>query len=198
MNKRYIALGTVILVIAVFFVFFSQQEYSFDSGLTEINSAWEKQDLKPKDLTSPLKVFAVKETKLTELKADLISFKEKLSGKEDSADKEKLELLVETEIELVSNALLQKENFALIDFFDSSDYDYELLCSSMNKAELLQENLVLQKSSAESFNNKVIAFSDAYSDEAVKARINALELEVNSDEKLSEMQSVLSVLKEVC
>lgn len=202
MNKNYFLIaGIIVLAVAVYFLFFNdgfQETFSFDSGLTEINSLWEKQGLKPVDLTFSLKVYAAENTKLIELKSDLTDFKSFLEEKENSDAKEKLLLLTETEIDLVYNALLQKENFVSIDFFESADYDFDVLCSSMNKAESLQENLVLQKNSAVIFNEKVLAFSNAYPEEAEKAGLIELELTVSSDEKLSELDSMILALKGVC
>ncbi len=201
MNKNYFLIGiTLIAVIAVYFVFFNetQETFSFNSGLTEINSLWEKQGLKTEYLISPLKVYAAEKTKLIELKSDLTDFKESLKEKENSEDKEKLDLLLETQIHLINNALLQKENFVSIDFFESNNYNFDVLCSYSNKVQDLQENLVLQKNSAESFNEKVLAFSEAYPDEAEKSGLSVLSLEVSSEQKLSDLESMVLTLKGVC
>ncbi|MFH1664351.1 MAG: hypothetical protein ABH986_06145 [archaeon] len=198
MNKLYVIAGAAILVIALYAVFFAQKEFSFDSGLAEINLIWEKQGLKPADLVNPLMVYATEQSNLAELKSGLTSYRNSVQAMPESDDREKIDLLLETELSLVDNALLQKKNFDLIDFFDSSGYDYSVLCNSISKAESLQESLVLQKNSAESFNEKLMAFLESYPAEAEKAGIGSLNLEVNSDEKLSEFESIVSALKVVC
>jgi len=198
MNKTYIIAGIAVLAVAVYFILFFQQAYTFDSGLEKINSFWEKQDLKPVDLTFPLKVYAAEESKLVSLKSDLESFQSSLENQQNSEDKEKLELLAETQLALVSNALLQKQNFASIDFFESNDYDFDVLCSSMDKAEDLQTNLVLQNQTAESCNAKILAFSESYPVEAEKAGIASLQLETGSSENLSELEDLIKSLQVVC
>ncbi len=198
MNKAYVVVGIVIIAIALYFVFFAGQQYTFDSGLEKIDSFWQKQDLKPVDLTSPLKVYAAEESKLVLLKSDLESFQSSLKTQQDSEDKEKLELLTETQLDLVSNALLQKENFESIDYFDSTGYDFDVLCSSIDKAEELQTNLVLQKESAENCNAKLKAFSQAYPEEAKKAGVDSLELEEALDENLLELEDLIKSLQVVC
>jgi hypothetical protein len=198
LNKNYFVLGLILLIAAVYFIFFAEKVYSFDSGLAEINSFWEKQELKPADLTSSMKVYAVEETKLIELKEDLTSFQDFLSKQPDSDEKEKLLLLIETELNLIENALIQKKNYALIDFFESVEYDFGVVCSSLDKAEELQKNLLLQANSAESFNAKVKDFSSSFPEEAKKAEISGLQLKAGQEKKLSEMELILSDLKVVC
>ncbi len=199
MNKSYlVVLAVAVVAVAFYFVFFSQQAYSFDSGLTEINSFYEKQELNSKDLINPIKVNSLNESKLNALKSDLIEFQSLVEKQEKSEDKEKLLMLTETHLDLVENALLQKKNFKLIDFFESSEYDFDVLCDSMNKAEELQQNLILQKNFSDSFNEKIIIFSSEFPEEAEKAEISRLELAVNSQENLSELQAVLLVLQGVC
>jgi hypothetical protein len=186
----------VVAVIAVFF--FNQSRLSFDNGAEKINSFWEKQGIILADLTVPAKLNFIEEAKLTALKADLDSFRASLEKETDSEDKEKLELLAETEINLVSNALLQKKTFALIDFFEGTDYDFDVLCSSMSKAEQLHSGLIEQKTSAESFNGKVTSFASSFPAEAKKAGIDSLELQATSDESLTQFNSLVVSLKGVC
>jgi len=201
MKNSYLLVVVVVLaLIGGYFVFFNQTQetLSFDLGLTELNSFYEKQELKPVYLASSLKVYAIEESKLNTLKSDLTSFQSSLEKQENSEDKEKLLLLTELHLDLVSIALMQKQNFDLIDFFDETDFDADVLCSELDKAEQLQQGIALQSESAESFNAKVSAYSSAYPDEAVKAELTSLELDVSSDEDLDELQSVLDALKVVC
>jgi len=198
-SKIIVSAVVVVLAVALIYImFFSSQEYSFGQGVEEINSFWAKQDLKPNYLTSPLKVYAIEKSSLTELKADLTSFRDSLEKKPDSEDKEKLMLLTETEIELIDNALLQKENFNSIDFFDSVQYNFDVLCSSMNKIDEFESNLLLQKESAETVNEKIIAFSSDYPSEAGQANITELKLNINSAENLAQLNDFITALKGAC
>lgn len=199
MNKNHIFAGIIVLaLVAVYFIFFSSQDYSFDSGLEEINSFWEKQELKPEYLVSGTKVFAIEESKLNSLKADLESFKSQVKSQSDSEDKEKLLMLAELHLDLVSNALLQKKNFELIDEFESVKYNPEVLCNALNQTEELHEGLVLQKDSAESFNEKAVAFSSAYPEDNTKAKVGSLKLDVTSQQSLDNLRETLDGLKVVC
>ena len=199
MNKNHVFGGIAVLaLIAVYFIFFSSTVYSFNSGLTQINSLWEKQELKPVDLTSPVKVYSLNEAKLINLKPGLTEFHSAVEKQEASEDKEKLLLLTEIELDLVGNALIQKKNFDLIDFFDSTEYDFDVLCSSMNKIDEFEANLLLQKDSAEAFNLKSAEFSSSFPVEAEKAEVSFLSLQFSSDNKLSQLTSIISTIKGVC
>ncbi len=198
LNKNFLFAGIIVVaLIAVYFVFFNNP-LTFDSGLNQINFFWEKQELEPSFLTSGTKVFAIEESKLISLKEDLTDFKNSLKNQSASEDKEKLELLTETQLNLVSIALLQKESFVLIDYFSSTGFDSDVLCNSMNKAKDLQQNLVLQRSSSKSFNEKVTVFSDTYPEEAEKAKLSSLKLNVASEEKILELNEILEGLEGVC
>jgi len=199
MEKNYIFAGIIlVVVIAGYFVFFSEKETLLDSGLDEINSFWGSQGLKPVYLVSPLKVYLIEESKLVSIKENLTAFRSELESQEDSEGKEKLLLLAETQLDLIENALLQKKNFALMDYFESVDYNFDVLCSSMNQAETLQKNIVLQNQLAESCNAKINAFSSSYPAEAEKAGINSIKLGVSSKESFADLEPVISALKEVC
>lgn len=197
MNKLYIFVGILIIAVAGYWIFFVQST-SFDDGLRQINSFWGKQELKPYDLTVSAKVNFIEEIKLNTLKSDLESFKNSIESQPDSQDKQELLMLADIHISLVSNALMQKKNFALIDLFENSDYDSGFLCSSLDKAEELSSSLASQKEMILAYNGKIDSFSESFPEEAKTAEVPYMRLQANSDEQLLQFSSIIVSLKGVC
>ncbi len=197
MNKAVPLIALVIIVGVIYFVFFGSGVNDFDSGLTQINSFWEKQSLSPNDLASPLKVYATDQSKLIALQSDLTQFSKSIEGKNFDGQ-ETLMLLTETELDLVNSAIQQKKNSELTAFFDSREYNFDALCSSMDKAEQLSAGFESQKNLAQSFNAKTKEFIASFPEEAQKAGISGIELKVNSDSSINELKGILDSLKVVC
>jgi len=163
MNSKIIAgIGILVVLIAVYFIFFSEQKQSsisFSEGVTEINSLWQKNNVNSSYLLGTTEL-SFSASDLESLDSDLREFRDSL---DNTTETESLKDFTEIHLMLVDELVLALELKETNDKLKSKTITGDNLCE--NKTDLLfvaQKTIELNEKML-SVNELVYAFNEMHS-----------------------------------
>ncbi|MBU1120896.1 MAG: hypothetical protein ABIE23_02265 [archaeon] len=203
MNKSMMIAGIVVIaVIAVAIYLFLpkegvEKELSFGEGLNEINSIWSKNNISPGSLKYEADLDKIDASSLNSLKDDLISFKSSLSSFSQTNEVQALDNLIEVELDLIDASVSRKKVSSGMAFLDSIEYDADKMCENLPKVEGIVEDIEEGFTQTNSYNDKLLLFSQENPPESTQAGLQELNTNV-TEQKIKDLKDSLSNLKVSC
>ena len=201
MDKKIIAgIGVLLVIVIVYFVFFSQpKQLTFSEGIKEINGLWVKNNVDSSYLISSDSSIKFSVSDLEALDADLLGFQESLAELEQTKDAEALNDFVEIHLLLVDELVLALEVKEKNDALKSAGVTSSNMCSYKDDLKFVGENTILLNEKMSNVNDLVNAFDEVHPGFKEQANLTAFIVDDSGFAQIKlENENALDELERVC